>query len=603
MTNRLWNRLLRGPRPLRREDGFGVVELMVASGVMATALVALASVMTTGLTATAYARERQSADHLANQTLEQIRGLPFNTMKAGLADSDLSGNTDSNVTASGCGSSYCFGGEQVAHGVNATIAPLVPHKQTTTVGSATFTVASYVTYYQNNTSSDARRVTVYVSWTSPVKNGAAKTVQVQTILFAACSGTLGLSNHPVCAPAQASFSAASIQTAGSVNISGTVGGIGVDHATLFTGRTVSDQSIEQISRVEGIAQQSGAAIQATGAGEQVVGRTSVSSRADTDPSAPAPLYSTASMPALSSGSASLTSGANTITVNETGGDVGGTTSTTSACTSGCTNPAAPSPRNCPNISGYANESDGNQCGGSSSRTGATVTASANLTTLGSISLAALGPQANPTVATSDRQTTTGGTACPATSGDGCVRTAITRSALDLSAGALPSNLNSSLKPAGFTYFAQITGLADSVSAESGVGSQSPVATQSAGSIKIYCATAIPGDQLCSSTGYVTKTLNQITSVLNTPTLTLTDAQLGGGTQVQLSATITPGSMATTQSCSGTCTRTAATATSTPPTVSVSYTISVAGTTVVNATLVLDPGALTARTSYAPAPTS
>src|SRR4029077_13484992 len=127
-------------------------------------------------------------------------------------------------------------GEPIAHGANATIDPLVPHKKTIVVGPTTFTVASYVTYYQSVTTSDARRVTIYVNWTSPVKNGTAASVQVQSIFFASCSGTLGLNNHPVCAPAQASFTAAANETAGSVNISGTVGGIGLDHATIFTGR-------------------------------------------------------------------------------------------------------------------------------------------------------------------------------------------------------------------------------------------------------------------------------------------------------------------------------------------------------------------------------
>jgi hypothetical protein len=38
-------------------------------------------------------------------------------------------------------------------------------------------------------------------------------------------------------------------------------------------------------------------------------------------------------------------------------------------------------------------------------------------------------------------------------------------------------------------------------------------------------------------------------------------------------------------------------------VSVTYKITVAGSTVVNATLLLDPGAITAKASYAPPPSS
>jgi type II secretory pathway pseudopilin PulG len=89
MRNRLWNRLLRGPRSLGREDGFTLVELTVATGVVLTALVMLGGVLTNGVKATGLSRERQSATGLANQTLEQIRALPFDTMARGLDRTDI----------------------------------------------------------------------------------------------------------------------------------------------------------------------------------------------------------------------------------------------------------------------------------------------------------------------------------------------------------------------------------------------------------------------------------------------------------------------------------------------------------------------------------
>jgi type II secretory pathway pseudopilin PulG len=598
------------------ERGFSLIEVVVASGVLLTSLAVLANVMTSGLVSTGYARERQAATQLANQTLEKIRALPFNTMKSGLSDADLTANPDENISSIDCGGQYCFGGEQLAHGNNPNVEPLVPHRKTVHVGPTTYTVSSYVTYYQNATSSDARRVTVYASWASPLKAGQTRTVQVQTIIFslpATGGGTGGgstgpcssLAVHPFSGPCQPSFWSVALQDAGVVSITGTIGGIALDHATLYTGHATSDAAIEQISKVDGTAQASGATVEATGGDEQVVGRTLVASHADNDPSGDPSItvYDSKSFSSAVADSRTITTGTDSVTIATTGTDQGSTTSTTTACTSTCISPSSPSPRTCPNLPGYTNETDGLHCSGSSSRTAATVTAQANLATLGPVNLAALGPQANPTVSINDRKAAAGGTTCPTTSGDGCVHTQLQRAALDLAAGALPSNLSASLKPSGFTYFAQIQGLADTVTAEAGIGSLVPTALQTGGTVKVWCATAIAGDALCPVSGYVTKTLSQITGPLSTPVMTVADPSLGGGTTITMSATITPGSTSTSSDCSGTCNRTTATAKSTAPTISVTEKITVGGVTVCDITLVLDPGSITAEASYASAPTS
>jgi type II secretory pathway pseudopilin PulG len=592
--NRLTRRL-----NLRSDEGFSIVELMVAAGVMLTALTALAGVMSTGLTATGYARQRQSASQLANGTLEEIRALSFNVMKAGMGDADLATTSDPMITTATCGADYCFGGEKIAHAVNTPIDPLIPHQKTVTVGPTSYTVSSYVTYYQNDTASDARRVTVRVDWASAIKSGAARTVEVQTVIFKPSSNVDP--THPFPGPSQAFFSSRADAEAGTVNITGTVDGITLDNATLYTGRAASDITIEQIAVIDGVSQASGATLKAAGGDASTNGRTAKNSRSDNDPSDSGPVYDTQSISAQQAGTAQLTSGANSVTLAQTAGDTGSTTSTVSACTTTCTAPATPPSRFCPNVIGYFNETDGQHCGGSTSTSASTVTAQANLSGLGVLNLAALGPQVAPTVAISDRKLAAGGTTCPTTTGDGCVKGSVTRSAIDLSAGALPSSLNDLFEPPGFNYFARIQGVTDSVAAEAGVGSLAPSASQSAGTVRVYCASAILGHLLCPVTGYVTKNLNQITSSLTTPTMSITDPTLAGGTTITLSATITPGSTATSSNCSLTCTRTTSTAKSIPPKVSVTETITVAGTTVLNTTLVLDPGALTAKATYAAVP--
>ena len=606
MRNRLWRRLCEGPRSLRREDGFGIVELTVAAGIALTALALLGGVLTAGITATGVSRARQSATGLANQTMEQIRALPFDTMARGLDATDLIntvGTSDTNVTTSGCGAAYCFGGERVVNNNNGAVDPLVPHTKTVQVGPTTFTIRSYVTNYQNSTTNGTYRVTVIVNWTSGVSGGAAKRVQVQTIIYTqpACLSTV---THTRSGPCQAAFTSSALAEPGTIELAGTLGGIDIERIRLLTGRATSDGTVEQTWRVTGVAQAAGATIKQVGASDEVtIGRGLVSSQADNEPGGLSPIYDAQTMGSQASASTGVSAGSDSITVATTGGDTGSTTSTTAACTPTCPAGTTPMPRTCPNIPGYTNENDSQPCGGSTSTSSSTVTANANMATLGSISLGAIGPQANPTTAITDRNIGPGTDACTSTpaTGEGCTVSKLTRAAIDLRAGALPSNLNALLKPIGFTYFVQIQGVADSVSAEAGKSTGAPAAAQSAGSVRVWCAGVL--GLLCPVTGYVTTAINEITGPLTVPTMTIIDATLGGGTTISLSATINPGSTSMTQSCSGTCDRTSATAKSQPPTVTMNYTITTAGTTRLNLSYTLDSGALTAKATYVPAPTS
>src|SRR5215472_9692072 len=70
------------------ESGFTLVELLVALMVLALVLVSIAYSLTSSLTNVAYARQAQAATGLANKALEQIRGMPFSTMKSGSNNSD-----------------------------------------------------------------------------------------------------------------------------------------------------------------------------------------------------------------------------------------------------------------------------------------------------------------------------------------------------------------------------------------------------------------------------------------------------------------------------------------------------------------------------------
>src|SRR5262245_44602407 len=115
-------------RRLRRDEGFTIIETMVALGVILASVVALAYVPVAGFNNIGYARQRESASGFANQTIEQVRGLPFDTLKKGLSNADLSTMSDPKITK--VGAEYFYAGEQIPRGDNANVVPLVPHSQT-----------------------------------------------------------------------------------------------------------------------------------------------------------------------------------------------------------------------------------------------------------------------------------------------------------------------------------------------------------------------------------------------------------------------------------------------------------------------------------------
>src|SRR5437588_9501423 len=106
-----WKRRRRG------EEGFTLVELVAAMGVMLIAIVTMLWTTMAGFRGIAAARRRQGANAMANQALEQVRALKFETVALGMGNSDLSTTTDAAITKTGSGSAtvYSYGGEQIPH--------------------------------------------------------------------------------------------------------------------------------------------------------------------------------------------------------------------------------------------------------------------------------------------------------------------------------------------------------------------------------------------------------------------------------------------------------------------------------------------------------
>ncbi len=240
-------------RAARSESGFTIIELMVASGIILLSMSALAYAATVGFVDVGYARQRQGATGLANETLELIRAVPVDDVKRGLDTNDLQTTSDPNIVETSPGA-YEFRGETIPHGPNTPVAPLVPHQQTKQLRGTSYDISVYITRYTDPATgveeSDVYRATVVVTW-NPVRQGTSATVEAQSILYFPV-GCESPSTHPFAAPCQPAFYAGGTSGSGRIKIDGVVDGFQIKEATMTIGESTSDLQTEQVFSVQGL---------------------------------------------------------------------------------------------------------------------------------------------------------------------------------------------------------------------------------------------------------------------------------------------------------------------------------------------------------------
>jgi type II secretory pathway pseudopilin PulG len=571
----------------RDQSGFTVVETMVALGVILAAVMSLAFTASAGFSKLALARQRQDAAGLANQAMEQARALPFDTIKKGLGNTDLSGRGDPNITISG--PDYLYGAEKIPHGDNSSVVPLVPHRSTATLGTATsYTVATYVTYYNNVTTSNIFRVTVAVSWNAKGTQGAQQ-VQTQSLFYSG-SGCLSGATHPFAAPCQAFFFDSALVNPSHVTITGTLDGSDLGTATLELGDLTSDMQIEQIGAAQGTATTAGVLLTpAGGTTATVVGDTTITTGADNDPAQPDQQYGSATQLSELGGTLTAGSGQTTIDLAVGPGDSASTSSTTSASIS--------PPYLCADMSGI-NQTDGQACGSGRNTQAAALSAvmsfSGSAHLAGPVNLVSVASSPTPMKVYTDRALASEVTICPTTSGDGCVHAEVNRSLATVSLVGLPSLLG--VLPPGWTgYLLSLTGLGQTVTAEAGTGSAAPTVTQ-AGSLSYF-----------GGAGYVPIPLSGLSgTTVTVPAIHLVNLIGVKVMTIDVSATITVGGGVVTDpaGCATPCTRTSASAQANSPLVAtVLYTVTFDGATLAALSIGVDLGSLVAKATYQPAPSS
>jgi type II secretory pathway pseudopilin PulG len=292
---------------LAGERGFTIVETVVAMVVIFGSLTVLMYTATSGFRYIALARERQAATGAATRLMEQLRALSVDTITQGMKTSDIATGDPKIKTPTDCGDgAYHYltcSGERIVHSSDPpTVEPLVPHTGTLTAPEypTTYTWATYIT--NSDPSNDPYRLTVIVSWSGGAVGGVAKFVQVQSLWSSPKGCAASPVIHPFAGPCQPFFTGTATAPQGTVILGPSGSTTIVDgtsftslKATLFGPSAEARGSIEQVSQMQGAVGQPGASWSTS-----TRGLASLATAADGNPSTGTPEYdpATGSPPAL-----------------------------------------------------------------------------------------------------------------------------------------------------------------------------------------------------------------------------------------------------------------------------------------------------------------
>lgn len=548
---------------------------MVSLGVILVALTGLARVATGTFVDIAFARERQAATGVLDQSLERVRALPYDTVKVGHLTSDLAGAAG--VSGSGTTAApyrLTLTNERLPHGSNPPVVPLVPNTSSVVVNGLTFNTRVFVTYFDDDPLSGALRITAEVSWSSSLRGSAQRTVRGQTILFSP-AGCLSTATHPFAAPCQAfSYAAAGTQHGAITTSSDNFFGATISQASIDTPATSSTMQLEQLASLTSGSTSSGARLVIVGLADQQSGFSPSSARANTDPTSAGSVPSSTSTAVATTGGTLSRSGAgNVVDLVAPAADAGSSASTVAAAST-----------QCPNLAG-TDQTDGEPCGRASALQGGALGSTVNFTNPGLGLMTVAEVLAPPSAAGSftNRDLTPSGV-CTGTTGNGCVHAKATRSLGRIRIGGLPAGM---IPPPGWAgYLVAVTDFADTVSTEAGIGADAPTVAAS-GTITYW-----------TGAGYATLAIAPgVSQALPVSTL-----EVASGTLVlQLTPTISTGgttASSTGSTCGGAACITTATASSRSPiTGELVVRLLDNGTELAALTVRIDLGSALADTSY------
>ncbi len=207
------------------EQGFTLIEVVMAMLVLVTVAFSLTFVLVSSLADTAYARQRSAATYLANETIEEVKALPWMTIEQGMnpSSNDPTFTQDSNILGGDCfegspidiasvvGTQACASvawqdpvcltqvvitAPPVAMAITSP-EPISPHQACYRVGTSNYAVDVYITGTTNGTTPTSYLLgttttpltaTVVVSWAHPFRSGLSDHVVTTTELTSCTKG-------------------------------------------------------------------------------------------------------------------------------------------------------------------------------------------------------------------------------------------------------------------------------------------------------------------------------------------------------------------------------------------------------------------------------
>jgi Tfp pilus assembly protein PilV len=203
-----------------------LIEVVMAMLVLVTVIFSLTFVLVSSLADTAYARQRSEATNLANETIEEVRAMPWTTIEQGMnpaTNPDATFTQDANIIGGDCfegnpidlastvGIQTCASvawqdpsclsqtittSPPIAQAITAP-APISPHQTCYRVGTSNYAVDLYITgttngttptSYLGGTTTTPLIATVVVSWAHPFRPGLSDHVVTTTDLTSCIKG-------------------------------------------------------------------------------------------------------------------------------------------------------------------------------------------------------------------------------------------------------------------------------------------------------------------------------------------------------------------------------------------------------------------------------
>jgi hypothetical protein len=582
----------------RDEEGFGLLELVVASTVMMTALTSMAYVATNSFGTIAMSRERQTANGLLDEAMEQLRALPYDTIWLGLRTSDLAG--DPRIIGAGTTVSpyrLAANNERIVNvSSNLTVAPIVPNRTTQTVNGVVYTVRMYLSYWNDDPTTGTVTATGYVDWYSGVQATDNAFVRTSTLIFSPAAAASAAGSPAAIGPTGGStgcISTACYGTGGptlpffasTASVKGGRTEISAGSAlglSIVTPSVASAFQLAQIANVQGWASTENVSLP-TASPPTVWGPLSNSSKADDDPASPGSTRYDSKQGSSAAPATATTTFASGVTNASLSATVGAASNYDTVSTIAATSAA----NHCKNLAGVEQD-DGQACARTYADAGAvTATVSLDVLGLGLGSMDVLQQGASTAAVHTNRDLVSSGAGvCVGTSGTGCVHTEATRTITSLKVGAVPA----ALKPLGFGSLIELTGYSDTVTAEAGINAAAPTAT-SGGALKIW-----------NGLGYTTIPWASAIGTSLTPSISVSS----GVVNVSITANLAVGSPSTTPTTPTSCVvgssslacRTRGEAMlSSPLRGSLSYDVKVLGVSVLAFSMAIDMGDLSVSASY------